>query len=183
MPNQTHIKALERAAELTGDPAQLAHDLGIPLPSLMLFMQGKVDLSAELFVRVVDLILQADLKSLRDPFVLVVEDDPATAYSFSRLIKQLGYRVETAADGQSALEHIRERQPLVAFIDLRLPDVSGWEIAEIVRAEGLTTKIVAVTAYGASEEDRNRSLAAGFEEHFAKPLDTKRLETVIPRRL
>jgi CheY-like chemotaxis protein len=180
--NHVHVKALERASDLQGGPQQLADCLGIPLATLTRLMQGKVDLDPDLFVRVVDLITSADLSSFVDPLVLVVEDDPATAYSFARLVRQLGYRVATATDGQSALAQIRALRPMVAFIDLRLPDANGREIAEIVRAENLQTRVVAVTAYGDPQEERDLSLAAGFEKHFAKPVDPKSVEGVLPRR-
>jgi CheY-like chemotaxis protein len=156
--------------------------LDVPITTLVLMMEGKVSIPADVFLQVVDLVVGAEVSSMGDPFVLVVEDDPATAYSFSRLIKQLGYRVKVTTDGHSALEHIRKLQPLIAFVDLRLPDMSGHEIAEIVRKERLKTRVVAVTGYGASPNDRMESLAAGFEEHFAKPVDVSSVETVIPRR-
>lgn len=180
--NDVHVKALERAVELQGGTPELAAYLGIPVTTLNLMIDGQIGVPPDLFLKVVDVIVNAELSSMGDPFVLVVEDDPATAYSFSRLIKQLGYRVETARDGHSALDHIRRLQPLVAFIDLKLPDVSGLEIAQTVKAEGLATRIVAVTAYGTSADARSRSLAAGFEEHFDKPVDVSTVEKVIPRR-
>lgn len=181
--NDVHIKALERAAELRGSRPELASHLGIPVATLNHMIAGQTPVPQDLFLKVVDLIVNAELSSMGDPFVLVVEDDPATAYSFSRLVKQLGYRVETATDGRSALELIRKLRPLVAFVDLRLPDVSGLEIAHTVKAEGLATRIVAVTAYGTSPDARNLSLAAGFEEHLDKPVDLSTVERVIPRRV
>ena len=180
--NTVHVRALERAADMRGGIPELAAELGIPPTTLILMMDGSIGVPSEIFVKVVDIIIKADLSSVGAPTVLVVEDDPATAYSFSRLIRQLGYRVETAVDGRSALEHIRTMRPLVAFIDLRLPDLDGREIAEIVRVERLPTRVVAVTAYGAGTKERERSLAAGFEEHFAKPVDPKSVEAVLPRR-
>ena len=176
-----HTKALERASQLKGGPEELAKHLGIPLSSMMLILQGKATLSPSHFDSIVDLLLQADLRSLNDPLVLVVEDDRATAYSFSKSIQQLGYRVDNATDGRMALEYIRSRQPAVAFVDLRLPDMTGWELAEAVKREGLTTKIYALTAH--SDMDmRDRSLAAGFEAHFSKPMDAEALEKLVPRR-
>jgi CheY-like chemotaxis protein len=180
--NRVHLKALERASVLQGGMPELAARLGVPVTTLILMMDGTIALPAELFVKVVDIIISADLAAMRDPLVIVVEDDPATAYSFSRLIAQLGYRVATAKTGASALEQIRALQPLVAFVDLRLPDIEGSQIAEVVRAENLNTRVIAVTAYGASATDRERSLAVGFENHFAKPLDLATAETVLPKR-
>ena len=180
--NQTHIKALERAADLLGGIPELARHMGIPGTTLILMMDGTVAVPSELFTKVVDIIISGDLSAVTAPMVLVVEDDPATAYSFSRLIRQLGYQVETATDGQSALDRIRASRPVVAFVDLRLPDISGWHIAEIVKAEGLSTRIVAVTAYGSTAADRERSIAAGFEEHFGKPVDLAHIRSIIPQR-
>jgi CheY-like chemotaxis protein len=181
--NHVHIKALTRAAAILGGSAQLANRLGIPPAALARFMAGEIDLAPDLFLRVVDIVVNADLASLRnDPLVLVVEDDPATAYSLSRLIKELGYQPATATSGQSALDYIRSKKPAVAFVDLRLPDLDGRDIARIIRAEKLATRVVAVTAYGNSDAEEKLSLAAGFEKHFLKPIDLERVETVIPRR-
>lgn len=180
--NRVHIQALERAADLQGGVPELAARLGIPATTLILMMDGTVSVPAEVFLQVVDILINADLSSVTAPVVLVVEDDPATAYSFSRLVRDLGYRVETATTGQAALEHIRTRQPAVAFVDLRLPDITGWQLAEIVKNEGLSTRVVAMTAYGSSPEDRDRSLAAGFEAHFPKPVDRAALQALLPKR-
>ena len=180
--NRVHIKALERAAELQGGVPELARRLGIPATTLILMMDGTVSVPAEVFTEVVDILIHSDLSSITAPVVLVVEDDPATAYSFSRLVRDLGYRVETATTGQAALEHIRTRQPAVAFVDLRLPDITGWQLAEIVKNEHLSTRVVAMTAYGSSPEERDRSLAAGFEAHFPKPVDRAAVQSLLPKR-
>ena len=180
--NRVHIKARERAAELEGGVPELARRLAIPATTLILMLDGTVSVPAQVFVEVVDLIIHSDLSSVTAPVVLVVEDDPATAYSFSRLVRDLGYRVETATTGAAALEHIRTRLPAVAFVDLRLPDITGWQLAEIVKKEGLSTRVVAMTAYGSSPEERGRSLAAGFEAHFSKPIDRTTVQSLLPKR-
>ena len=77
--NHVHIKALERAAELHGGIPELAMRLGMPATTLILMMDGTIGVPDELFIRVVDIVISADLSSVTAPMVLVVEDDPATA--------------------------------------------------------------------------------------------------------
>jgi CheY-like chemotaxis protein len=178
--NPVHSKALERACELAGGPAALAHQLKTSVAAVEMMLAGQAAMTPAHFDVIVDLLLKADVKSLGAPLVLVVEDDAPTAYSISRLIRQAGYRAEIATDGASALEHIRTRKPAVAFIDIRLPDRTGWEIAETVRREGLPTQLIAVTAF--AENHAEQSLAAGFYDHLVKPLDKQQLERFIPKR-
>ena len=80
-----------------------------------------------------------------------------------------GHSVHTANDGATGLRVIREVRPDLAFIDLGLPDVDGYELARTIRAEGIQAYLVAFTARG-GDKTRAKTSDAGFDRHILKPL-------------
>jgi CheY-like chemotaxis protein len=103
--------------------------------------------------------------------VLIVEDHADSARTLARLVRLHGHRVEVAADGEEGLRAAGEFTPDVALLDIGLPKMSGWELAERLR-QLLPARplLVAVTGYG-TDQDRERSRRAGFDYHFTKPID------------
>ncbi len=93
-----------------------------------------------------------------------------------------GHEVRTAEDGPSALQVVRTVTPEIAFLDIGLPGINGYELARLLRGvPGLADlPIVAITGY-AQDEDRRRALASGFTEHLAKPLRLDRVIECIER--
>jgi CheY-like chemotaxis protein len=188
--NELHQRILKRVLDLSGGSEKLAVRLRVPHSTLLLWSQGKASIPADVVEKLVDVIVAADLASLIDAArqeqakplrpVIVVDDDPSGAYALARVLKQLGYPVETAADGPAALELARRIRPEVVFVDLRMPGMDGVELADQLRAEGLTTHIVAATAYR-SELERERTAAAGFAAHLMKPVDGNTLEALLTR--
>jgi CheY-like chemotaxis protein len=117
--------------------------------------------------------------------VLVVDDNADVAHALALLLEVLGYRVETAATGGQALEVAARFEPRVALVDIGLPDMDGLALARRLRAEFPDRDrlfLVAVTGYG-HEEARQRSLEAGFDEHLAKPVDRRTLESLLTQTL
>ncbi len=112
--------------------------------------------------------------------VLVVDDGADLRESMAMLLELLGHRVSTAADGKSALERARAELPDLVLVDIGLPDIDGYEVARTLRADAATRglRLVALTGY-ASPEHRDRSLAAGFDLHLAKPLDAETLQRAL----
>jgi CheY-like chemotaxis protein len=180
MSNDVYTRALQRAVELRGGTPQLASFLSVPHTRLLLWLQGKATIPSVVIEKVLDLLLTADVSSASAPRVLVVDDDPAGAYGLARLLKSMGYPVEIALDAASAIATAQRVQPQVVFIDLRMPDMDGCELAERLRQEPFKPRIFAATAYG-GEEDRRRTSAAGFEAHLIKPIDARTLELLLPR--
>jgi CheY-like chemotaxis protein len=185
-----HTRILVRLVELNGGSDKLAARLKVQESTLKLWLQNKATMPAEVAGDLVDMLLAADLASLIEaakqeqprslPRILVVDDDPSGAYGLARVIKQLGYPVETAADGPSALETARRFHPEVVFVDLRMPGMDGVQVADLLRAEGLATHIIAATAYR-SELERDRTSAAGFAGHLLKPVDKTTLEDLLTK--
>ena len=102
--------------------------------------------------------------------VVVVDDNDDMRELVGETFEALGCVVESAADGAAGLEQILQVRPDLAVIDIGLPELNGFELAEAVRAElGRGPYLVAVTGYGQAS-DRARSLAAGFDQHLTKPI-------------
>ncbi|HTC72007.1 MAG TPA: response regulator, partial [Solirubrobacteraceae bacterium] len=108
--------------------------------------------------------------------VLLVEDNPDAAGLLEKALMWAGHDVRTAADGPSALQLVQTFTPEIAFLDIGLPEMDGYELAQHLRSvPGLAdTPFVAVTGY-AQDDDRRRALANGFTEHLAKPLTPDRV--------
>ncbi|HEV7476228.1 MAG TPA: response regulator, partial [Burkholderiales bacterium] len=104
--------------------------------------------------------------------VLVVDDNADAAESIARLLRLEGHRVETALNGVAALRAAEALQPDIAFIDLNMPGMDGYELTRRLRALpcGRNARLVALTGMGkASDVDHTR--AAGFDLHLTKPAD------------
>jgi len=110
--------------------------------------------------------------------ILIVEDNDDSRQLLHVLLKLCGHSVQEAADGRQGIETIRRHPPDVALIDIGLPDLDGYQVAQIVRAEGKTVYLVALTGYG-QPEDRRRALAAGFDAHMTKPVTLEELSHVL----
>lgn len=116
--------------------------------------------------------------------VLVVDDHAEAADSMGILLELRGATVKVVHDGKRAVEMIRSFAPHVVLMDIAMPDLNGFEVAEQLQREGLMPKLlIAMTGWG-HDENRKRTLAAGFHEHRVKPLDIegliKRLAEVSP---
>ncbi|MDP1735875.1 MAG: response regulator [Caulobacter sp.] len=112
--------------------------------------------------------------------VLLVEDNPINALLARTLLKREGAEVDRAASGQEALAAVSAATYDLILMDLRMPDLSGVEAARELRARGVVTPIVALTA-DAFEDDRRASLAAGMNDFLVKPLTETALRAVLAR--
>ena len=103
--------------------------------------------------------------------VLVVDDQVDVADSVAMLVETLGHRVSTAYDGASALAMCRESAPDVMLVDIGMPGMTGYELADRIRRDPALARLhlVAVTGYG-RQEDRRRVMHAGFDAHLTKPV-------------
>lgn len=112
--------------------------------------------------------------------VLVVEDNPDQASLLAKLLEIWGHRVQVAHDGPAAIEAACAQAPEVVLVDIGLPGMSGYELARALRMQpGLKEALLmAVSGYG-QEEDRRRSLEAGFDQHLVKPVDPPTLKGLI----
>jgi signal transduction histidine kinase len=112
--------------------------------------------------------------------VLAVDDNADAVESLAVLLGMQGHQVRTAHDGPDALEQAEAFRPEVVILDVGLPRMDGYEVARRLRErEGMRgVLLVALTGYG-REEDRRRSLEAGFDRHLVKPVDPDVLRDVL----
>jgi CheY-like chemotaxis protein len=114
--------------------------------------------------------------------ILLVDDSDDTSNMLAILFRRQGHDVTIASNGQQALAALDASLPEIAFIDIGLPDMDGYQLARSIRARpgGEQVMLVAVTGYG-QPEDRRQSLDAGFNEHLLKPVKLEELSLVLGR--
>jgi DNA-binding response OmpR family regulator len=112
--------------------------------------------------------------------ILVVEDSPHSLELMAYLLTASGHRVHGAPTGKHALELAGREKIDLVLLDLQLPDLDGYQVMWQLRGLALPerVKIVAVTAV-AMVGDRERTLAAGFDDYMAKPINPRSFATEI----
>jgi CheY-like chemotaxis protein len=112
--------------------------------------------------------------------VLVVDDYPDSAETASMLLTLHGYECRTATTGQEALEQAAVFEPDIVLLDIGLPDITGYEVARLLRARAgdRPLYLAAVTGWG-QPADQAKALAAGFDHHVTKPADLRKLAMIV----
>jgi len=112
--------------------------------------------------------------------VLVADDNRDSAETCAMLLELAGHKVRTVHTGKAALDLAHRFHPHVLLLDIGMPELNGYQVAEAIRAApwGQDMTLVAVTGWG-QEADRRRALAAGFDHHLTKPIDVTRLEALL----
>jgi CheY-like chemotaxis protein len=114
--------------------------------------------------------------------ILVVEDSVDSAETMAELLKIWGHEVRLAHDGQEALRVAREYRPDIVFLDIGLPDMDGYAVADRLREEGLGGELlVALTGYS-KDETKERGGPATFDRHLLKPVTPDALSSVLGER-
>jgi CheY-like chemotaxis protein len=111
--------------------------------------------------------------------VLVVDDVEDNREILGVLLRSWGHEVRLAHDGPSAVEAFRSFRPHAVLLDIGLPGMDGWQVAQQIRREdGGATLLVALTSYG-QERDRARSRAAGIDVHLVKPAEPAEVRRLV----
>lgn len=112
--------------------------------------------------------------------IMVVDDNVDAAAMLAMLLESSGHEVLVEHSSQRALERAYDTEPQVCLLDIGLPDMDGNELAQRLRAQPSTAAavLVAITGYG-QLKDREESLAAGFDHHLVKPVDTQALAAIL----
>jgi len=108
--------------------------------------------------------------------VLLVEDNELNRDMLTRRLVRRGYEVEVATDGTAGLRMAESCSPDLILLDLSLPEMDGFEVLRRLRRDYRMSGIpvIALTAH-ALVTDRNRALAAGFDDYDIKPIEMPRL--------
>jgi CheY-like chemotaxis protein len=112
--------------------------------------------------------------------VLVVDDNRDSAQTMQMLLEAAGHEVRSVYDGHSAIAAAEAWKPEAVLLDLGLPGMDGYEVAEWLRQMPITArvKLIAMTGYG-QEEDRRRTTLSGFDAHLVKPVDMETLGRIL----
>ncbi|WP_068412438.1 response regulator [Planctomyces sp. SH-PL62] len=112
--------------------------------------------------------------------VLIVDDNVDAANMFAMLIQFEGHDVRTAFNGTDAIESVRTFIPDAVFLDISLPDINGYRVAEQLRQipELGRSMLVAMTGFS-NDGDLDRSRQAGFDHHVVKPADYEHVKQLL----
>jgi signal transduction histidine kinase len=114
--------------------------------------------------------------------VLVIDDNVDAAEVLGEYLQEDGHEVKVVNDPIAALEALEALRPSVAIVDIGMPVMDGYDLAERMRqtAAGRECRLIAVTGYG-QEQDKQRSRKAGFSSHLVKPVDLEELSRIVDR--
>jgi DNA-binding response OmpR family regulator len=106
--------------------------------------------------------------------VLVVDDEPNIVLSLEFLLKQVGYVVHVARDGEAALDAVARHKPGLVLLDVMMPKRDGFDVCQAIRAnpEWSGVRVIMLTARG-REVEREKGLALGAEDYITKPFSTR----------
>jgi len=112
--------------------------------------------------------------------VLVVDDNQDLASVMAEFLRASGYEVRVAHDAEAAMKMARSRRYEAVLLDIGLPGMNGYQLAERLRLDGSVRDalLIAISGYG-REEDLLRAAEAGFDHHLVKPLDIERLRNLL----
>ena len=116
--------------------------------------------------------------------ILIVEDNKKNRMLIMDILLYHGYEVIEAENGAVAIVKVKEQRPDLILMDIQMPVMDGMAAAKIIKADPETKGIpmIALTSF-AMKGDRERFLEAGFDDHIAKPIDTRKLPEMVKRYL
>ena len=115
------------------------------------------------------------------PQILIAEDNASNYLLFEFLLKQ-NYQLLHAINGREAIELFTLHQPQLIIMDIKMPEVDGFEATQAIRELSTTVPIIAVTAY-AFQQDQERILNSGFNAYISKPINSTELKKTIEQLL
>ena len=118
------------------------------------------------------------------PKILVVEDDKNILTGLVDNLVMEGYKVVVAKDGKEALAQVKDRAPDLIVLDVMIPKLNGFEVCRQLKADGVTTPIIILSARG-QETDKVLGLELGADDYVTKPFSPRelivRIKTVLRR--
>jgi PAS domain S-box-containing protein len=116
--------------------------------------------------------------------LLLAEDNPDTAKTMAMLLRALGHEVDVVHDGSAAVQAVEKSKPDALLIDIGLPKLNGYEVAERLRQQPNLSdvRIIAISGYS-QPKDYERSKLAGIDHHLVKPVSVETLQDVLSRAM
>ena len=123
-----------------------------------------------------------DVPAVKKLRLLLVDDNKDVVNMLAMLLRRVGHEVQIAHDGPAAIEAARQHKPEVVLLDIGLPGMSGYEVAEKLRSEKDLNhfRLIAMTGYG-QDEDVNRAKRSGFDDHLLKPVRLESIQQALTR--
>jgi signal transduction histidine kinase/DNA-binding NarL/FixJ family response regulator/HPt (histidine-containing phosphotransfer) domain-containing protein len=175
----------KKLAELLGGRLSLTSQEGKGT-TFSLMLPAGLDVSKQPTLDRSDIAVQAndvERPNLRHRFsgsILVAEDNPTNQMLIKQLLKNMGFEVTTAEDGNVALQKTLTHSFDMIFMDIQMPNMDGYETARAMRENGITIPIVALTASTMSG-DEGKCICAGCNDYLSKPIKRKELLTTIQK--
>ena len=110
--------------------------------------------------------------------ILIIEDDPDGREALRMQLKIAGHEVFEASNGDDGLEAAARVQPEIVLLDIGLPGLDGYQVAERLRASSACPRLIALTGYG-QPQDRERALSVGIERLLVKPVEASELDRLL----
>ena len=121
------------------------------------------------------------------PLVLLAEDNPINQKVACLMLDKIGYRADVVTNGHEVLDAVAQENYVAILMDVQMPEMDGLEAARRIRAEDSPARdpqipIIALTAH-ALDQDRERSFAAGMDDHISKPIDSETIAQILARHI
>ena len=173
------LNLVKRLVELHGGTVQVHSVLGqgsefvVRLPRML----SAIELDSTLSV---DVKATHPMVACQSCHVLVVDDNVDAARTLAALLEESGHKVKLAFNGHSALEVAIDYRPDVVLMDIGLPGINGYEVAQQIRQQEALKNVllVALTGYG-QQSDLQHSKIAGFDHHLVKPTEFDKIEALL----
>ena len=108
--------------------------------------------------------------------IMIADDHDDSRMMLAFLLESEGWQITEASNGKEALEKVLQEQPHVLVLDNRMPEITGTQLYQILREQGISTPVVLITAFG----DLNELAASfGIRYYLPKPIDFERVVAVI----
>lgn len=104
--------------------------------------------------------------------ILVIDDDPAVLATVADILRDEGYCVRTATNGKDGLAAAEQQRPALILLDMRMPGMDGWSVAQALRERGLDVPLVVMTA---AQDARRWAQEVGATHSLPKPFDLHEL--------
>jgi CheY-like chemotaxis protein len=115
-----------------------------------------------------------------DDRILIVDDNTDIADTLAKLLATLGYEAKAVYGGQQALESVADFHPDMAFIDIGMPGLNGYEVVQKIRQQRSEIHAILVALTGHSQaDDIQQAYNSGFDLHVAKPMGLDKLQELL----
>lgn len=114
--------------------------------------------------------------------ILVVDDETTLRIFLSDLLKERGYRVHVARNGQEGLRKFRQNEDDLVIADIKMPGISGLELLEMIKKERPGTAVIIMTGYG-TVQMANEATKRGADDYITKPFDIREIQVIVERAI